>query len=173
MIVSHDDVVADNRETTMLLRTWRFLTILFVALDTGLAFCHALELPAKMQLDARLWLTAQHGLYEMFGSVGAVVDVGGVLAAIVLVILVRNRRPSFGWTLGSTICMAAALVAWFIFVAPMNAETARWTLETIPADWARVRDQWEYSHAARFAIQCVGLALLVVSVLVETPDKQS
>ncbi|WP_416668720.1 hypothetical protein [Egbenema bharatensis] len=38
----------------MLVRTWRFVTILLSALVTGMAFCHALELPAKTQYSASL-----------------------------------------------------------------------------------------------------------------------
>jgi hypothetical protein len=32
----------------MFLKTWRFITLIFVALFMGLEFAHALELPAKI-----------------------------------------------------------------------------------------------------------------------------
>ena len=34
----------------------------------------------------------------------------------------------------------------------------------------RLRNQWEYGHAAGFIAQLVGLCTLVLSVLVETPQ---
>jgi hypothetical protein len=36
----------------MLVKSWRFVTLLLVALLTGLAFAHVLERPAKMLYDA-------------------------------------------------------------------------------------------------------------------------
>lgn len=63
----------------MFIRDWRFLAIILTALTTGLAFAHALELPAKLGYDAALYVTLAHSLYGGFGSVGAVVDVGALL----------------------------------------------------------------------------------------------
>jgi hypothetical protein len=153
----------------MLVRLWRFCTIILAALSMGMAFSHALELPAKMAYDASLWTRLQHSLYVAYGTVGAVIEVGSVLAAVVLVFLVRDRRPSFRFTVLGATCLAAALVAWLAFVAPMNAAVATWTNDVIPADWTRVRDQWEYAHTARFLLQLIGLSSLVSSVLAETP----
>ena len=41
--------------------------------------------------------------------------------------------------------------------------------ESVPALWMRHRARWEYGHATGFALQLIGLAALVTSVLVETP----
>jgi hypothetical protein len=60
-----------------------------------------------------------------------------------------------------------------MFVLPMNAEFAQWGTNPIPADWTRYRDQWEYAHAVNALIKIVGLSLLVISVLVETPKKRA
>jgi hypothetical protein len=40
-------------------------------------------------------------------------------------------------------------------------------------DWMRYRDQWEYAHAVNAFIKIIGLSLLVISVLVETPKKRA
>ncbi len=41
----------------MLVRNWRFVTIMLAALTMGMALCHLLEMPAKMTYDGALWLT--------------------------------------------------------------------------------------------------------------------
>jgi hypothetical protein len=158
----------------MFLRTWRFLTLLLVALDLGMAVCHALELPAKMLYPASLYLTLHRTLYVAFGAPnpGAFIDVGAVLAAVVLVFLARGRRPAFGLTLLGAVCLAAALATWFALVAPANEAMKSWVIDAPPADWARMRDQWEYTHLARFAMQLVGFAALTLSALVETPNER-
>ena len=153
----------------MLVGAWRFFTIILAALNMGMAFSHALEMPAKMAYDASLWTRLQHSLYQAYGTVGGAIEVGSVLAAIVLAFLVCNRRPGFHFAVLGAVCLAAAFVAWLAFVAPMNAVVNTWTDGVIPADWTRVRDQWEYAHAGRFILQLVGLSSLVGSVLTETP----
>ncbi|MBD2307744.1 DUF1772 domain-containing protein [Chroococcidiopsis sp. FACHB-1243] len=158
----------------MNLRIIRFVTLILAALSMGMAFCHVLELPAKMNYPASLYLTIQQSLYRQFGSFpGIFSEVGSIVAAIVLTFSVRKRRPAFQWTSIGTIFLAAALVVWFAFVAPMNAEFAQWTVDSIPADWTQVRNQWEYSHATRFVLQLLGLGALLISVLSETSAKRS
>lgn len=158
----------------MFLNTWRFLTLILAALDMGMAYCHTLELPAKMDYDAALWTTINQSLYREFGSFfGIFSEVGAVVAAILLSFFLRKRKPAFYWSLVGTVFFALALVVWFAFVAPMNAEFSQWTLDSIPVDWMGVRNQWEYSHATRFVLQLIGFSVLLISVFVDTPKPRS
>jgi hypothetical protein len=145
----------------MLLQIWRFVTLMLAACTLGMAFCHLLEMPVKMRYDARMWLAVQQSLYRMFGAQGpgAWLEVGSILTAVVLTVLVRSR-PGFGWTLAGALCLVAAHVIWWIFIAPANAQTAAWTPATIPTNWEHLRAQWEYTHAARAFLMLAGLALL-------------
>jgi hypothetical protein len=157
----------------MFLRVWRFITIILTAMTMALAFCHLMEMPARMTWDAELWMrvTAIGGLYRMFGSVGAFLEVGAVVAVILLSFLVRGRQRAFGWTLAGAACLVVSHLIWWLLVFPANNEFARWTLTSIPADWEKWRAQWEYTHAARAVLQLLGLGALVLSVLIETPTE--
>ncbi len=128
-----------------------------------------------MQFDQQLWVrvTVVENVYKLFGSVGAAFEILAILTAIVLTFFVRRRGSTFYWTLGGAILLVLAFVSWITFVAPMNAEFARWLTDGVPADWTRYRDQWEYAHAANALIKIIGLSLLVISVLVETPKQRS
>jgi len=134
---------------------------------------HLLELPQRMRFDQQLWVkvTVFENLYRLFGSVGAVFEITAILTAIGLAFLVRKRGSTFYWTLGGAILLVLAFVSWIMFVAPMNAEFAKWLTTPIPADWTRYRDQWEYAHAVNAFVKIMGLSLLLISVLVETPKK--
>jgi hypothetical protein len=158
-----------NAEPRTLVKTWRLITIMFTALSMGMALCHLLEMPAKMTYDGTLWLTLLQTLYGAFGTIGALIEVGAVVTAVVLTFLVRHRRPAFGWTFVGALCLVAAHLAWWIWVAPVNATMAPLTPETLTADWMRLRDQWEYTHAARAVLQIIALAALVFSILLEIP----
>ena len=146
---------------------------MLTALSLGPALSHLLELPAKMIYDGALWLTVSKTLYATFGTVGAAFEVGAVVATVVLAILVRLRRPAFGWTILAAACVILTHAAFWIWLAPVNATIAALTLETLPADWMALRNQWEYTHAARAALQIVALGALTLSILVETPANVS
>ena len=157
------------------IRAWRFITLMLTSLSLSPSMAHLLELPQKMQFDQKLWVrvTVVENLYRLFGSVGAVFEITAILTAIVLVFLVRRRGSTFYWTLGGAILLVLAFVSWIMFVAPMNAEFAKWLVNPVPADWMRYRDRWEYAHAVNAFIKIIGLSFLVISVLVETPKKKA
>jgi hypothetical protein len=51
----------------------------------------------------------------------------------------------------------------------VNAETAKWTAQSIPADWSQWRLRWEYSHVARFVLHLVGFTALTAALLITAP----
>ncbi|PSB20403.1 hypothetical protein C7B65_08170 [Phormidesmis priestleyi ULC007] len=157
------------------IRSWRFITLMLASFSLSLSMAHLLELPQRMQFDQQLWVrvTVVENVYKLFGTVGAAFEITSVLTAIILAFIVRDRGSTFYWTMGGAIFLVLALVSWVMFVAPMNAEFSKWLTNPIPVDWTRYRHQWEYAHAVNAFIKIMGLSLLVISVLVETPKKRA
>ncbi|PZV18824.1 MAG: hypothetical protein DCF20_01850 [Pseudanabaena sp.] len=156
------------------IRVWRFITLMLASFSLCLSMTHLLELPQRMQFDQQLWVrvTVIENVYKLFGSVGAVFEMAAILASIILVFLVRKHGSTFYWTLSGAMLLAIAFVSWVIFVAPMNAEFAKWLTTPIPSNWMQYRDQWEYAHATNALIKIIGLSFLVISILVETTTKR-
>jgi hypothetical protein len=155
----------------MNLAIWRFVTMLFAMLNLGGTLTHVLELRPKMRYDSELYAAVNNTLYQMFRSVGGVLEGGTILCAIVLTVLTSGRGLAFELSLASTICFATALISWILLVEPVNAEvrrTARTVPAAVPRVWKQRRNRWEYSHAARFVLQLTGVVFLLFSVLVET-----
>ncbi len=155
----------------VLIRYWRLLTIMLTALSFGPALGHLLELPAKMTYEGPLWLKVSQTLYATFGTVGAVFEVGAVVATVVLAMMLWQRRPAFQWTMVAAVCVVASHAAFWIWLAPVNATIAALTTETLPSNWVGLRNQWEYTHATRAALQFIALGALVVSILIETSHR--
>jgi hypothetical protein len=160
----------------MLLRGWRLITLLLAALALTMESAHVLELPQKMHYDAQMYSAVNTTLYRYFAIVGGVYQVGSIVAAAILAFLVRKRRPSFEWTLAGALCLLLAFGIWLTIVAPVNGEVTK-ALGTapasVPAIWMRLRNQWEYGHAAGFVVQLIGVCMLLLSVLVETPKSRT
>jgi len=147
----------------MFLTGWRFITMVLAALDMGMAFSHVLEMPAKMRVDGRLWLTFQQRLYRALGTVGAVVEIGAVITSAALSFLIRGQQPGSRLAVAGAACLGAAFVVWVGFVNPVNRRVGRWTVQSIPGDWKRWRARWEYAHTTRFVLQLLGFSLLLLS----------
>jgi len=146
----------------------RFVTIMLTALSMGAAFAHLLELPAKIGFDGALWLTLLQRLYPAgFGTVGAFCEVAAVVMSVVVTVLLRRHTRAFRWMLAGALGMVATHAIFWIWVAPVNAALLPLTAERLPADWTRLRDQWEWAHASRAILQILALAAMVTSVLVE------
>src|SRR5262245_60988242 len=106
----------------MLLRVWRFITLLLAALALTVESAHVLELPQKMQYDVQMYSAVNTTLYRYFAIIGGVYQIGSIVAVVVLVFLVRMRRPSIGWTLVAALCFLLAFGIWLAVVAPVNGE---------------------------------------------------
>ena len=80
----------------MLVKAARFAAIMLAALTTALAFCHLMEMPARLSWDAQLWVgsTVHGGVFRLFGTVGAALEVGTVVVTAALAFMVRDRRPA-------------------------------------------------------------------------------
>ncbi|MBD2200140.1 MULTISPECIES: DUF1772 domain-containing protein [Calothrix] len=160
----------------MFLIIWRFLTIILVALFTGLEFAHALELPAKMQYDGALYVTIQNSLYRYFGAPGpgAFITVGAVLWAIALTVLVRKRQAAFWWTLAGTVCLFIAFpLIYFLRIEPVNTVIEQANAGSLPSNWQQLRNQWEYAHTTNFGLSLAGLSTIVISVLNDSPGHKN
>jgi hypothetical protein len=153
----------------MLLKTWRFATIMLTAFALSAALAHLMELPGKMTYDAHLYVLLHRTLYPTFGRTAGWAEGFALISAVGLTWRVRRRGAAFPLTATAAVCQVAAMAVFLVFVQPVNRTMASWPLDAIPSDWAAWRDQWEYGHAARALLQTVALAALVLSVLRETP----
>lgn len=100
---------------------------------------------------------------------GASIEVGAVIASVVLVFLIRRRSPAFALTAIAAVCMVVAHAIWWIWVNPANTAFFHMAIQHPAPDWKRWRFQWEYAHLTRFALQFTSFVLLLLSVIRETP----
>jgi hypothetical protein len=156
-----------------MLLIWRFITIVLVALTTGLAFAHVLEFPAKILYDATLYMSVQRSLYAAWGPphIGSMLEPAALVATILLTIAVRRRKRAFWLSLWAVVALLAAFpFVYFFLVEPVNEVFQ--AASAVPANWMELRIRWEMGHAIRFLLQLVALSLLLLSVLYETGKRK-
>jgi hypothetical protein len=141
--------------------TARFLALLFAALALAPALAHLLELPNKIGLSRDEYFTVQQ-IYSGWALLGIVVF-GALFSTLALAILVRKRRREFVPALIAFLCIAATQALFWTFTFPANEQTANWTV--LPENWAALRVQWEYSHAAAALLNLIAFIAVILSVL--------
>ena len=159
----------------MSLRALRFLALVLCALTMSLTFCHLMEMPARMSWGSELWVgaTVEGGQFRMFGTVGAVLEVGAVIATLVLAGLVWRQGGAARWlALAVFLLYALSLAVWWWRVFPANQVLATWLDNPVPDDWETWRARWEYGHATAAVLQIAGFLALAWSIIRETPRPQ-
>lgn len=153
-------------------RSIRFLTLLLAGLGLTLGGAHVLELGPKMRYDPELYAAVTSTLYRSFGTIGAVVQIAAVVAALALAVVSRRLRSFRLMALGAG-ALVLSLLLWGALVAPVNAEwvqVAEQAPASVAAAYARLRPRWEYGHAAAFAAWLAGFALLLGALVRDSAE---
>jgi len=151
----------------MVLKSLQFVAVAAAGTAFGLTLAHVLERPGKTQLSGAGWLQLQHTFYGGFAIVGGAAEVGGLLAALGILVVVRRRPVAAGLALLGVVGFAGMLGSYALGNRPLNAEIAGWTAATLPADWTSVRDAWDTAHAISAGFGALALASLLAGTLRE------
>jgi hypothetical protein len=165
-----------------MLNLLQVVAVLLVSIAMALALAHALELPGKMRLSKDAYMAVQPIYYPGFTIGGAVGELGGLIALVLLVVFTPWGTRSFWLSMGSLAALAAAHAAYWFVTHPVN----NFWLEGVaisrggarffatdplnrganlgPTPWTELRDRWEHSHVLRAALAFLSLTLLVVAV---------
>jgi hypothetical protein len=155
------DTAAPSPEHSLGYEMLFFIALLATALALGGALAHAFELPNKIGLPREEYFIVQKA-YRGWNQLAYVlaVQIGSILS---LILLSRRERRIVRLIVGALLCLAAAQAIFWIWTFPANVATRNWTF--IPANWATLRAQWEYSHLAGAVFQLLVMSLLIVAVL--------
>jgi hypothetical protein len=140
----------------------RFLSLLFAALALAPAAAHLLELPNKIGLSREDYLTVQQ-LYRGWALLGVVV-IGALVSTLAYAVVARKQRKPLTLAVIAFLCIAGTQALFWTLTFPANQLTVNWTV--LPDNWAALRSQWEYSHAASALLNLAALIALIFSVLI-------
>jgi hypothetical protein len=145
----------------MAVKAVQFLAIVLTALALVPAGAHLFELPNKIDLTQEHYFIVQN-IYRGWALFGIVLF-GALAANLALTIMLRHQRAPFILALVAFLCIAANLMIFFSSTYPANVATNSWT--AVPANWAELRTQWEYSHAVNAVVMFAAFCSLTLSTL--------
>lgn len=138
-----------------------FLAIVLSAFALIPVGAHFFELWNKMGLDRDAYFIVQQ-IYRGWALFGIVLfaDLAALLA---LAVSLRGEKGPFRLALLAFGLVALSLVLFFLWTYPANQATQNWTV--VPADWERLRLQWERTHAIDAVLTFLALCAATLASL--------
>jgi hypothetical protein len=134
-----------------------------------------------MRYNARMLITHAAHLYPGF-TIGGFAEPAGLILTIILLFFTPLGTADFWLTLAALLGLIGMQATYWLLTHPVNKFWLRgqnlsglgsgffsfgtsWSRpqnKTRPADWTALRDRWEYSHVAGFAL--ASLTALVIAI---------
>lgn len=167
-----------------MLEVLQVLTLILVVVGMVPAVAHALELPGKLRLTKDAYVAVQPIYYPGF-TVAGICEPLSIAATIALLLLTPRHSMDFWLTLGALLGLAGMHAVYWLFTHPVNnfwlqdeklgrAGSRFFSLGAVgktapqrdddPADWAKRRDRWEYSHVARAVLAFCSFVALTAAI---------
>jgi hypothetical protein len=138
----------------------QFIAVVFTALALVPAAAHVMELPNKLPMPREMYLIAQR-LYRGW-NMSAFVVIGALIATLILVFKVDGQ--AFVPALVAFLAIVATQIVFWTFTFPVNRRTRNWT-QAPQDDWQKLRDRWEFSHAASAVLNFIAVVSVTIAVL--------
>ena len=145
----------------------QFVSLLLMALATGVVFSHMLQPGPKATLPASVFLSVQQILLRNYGAALGTIEAGAFASTLVMAFLVRTRPAGFALTAIACVCVAAMIAVWAVWINPINKAVNSWTADSMPSNWSEFRDRWHRLHTLRAGLALAGLSALIVAGVVE------
>jgi len=140
-----------------------FASLFFVALTSGGAFVVYLAYNPATMSPAFYVETMQHGIRSLIPL--AVVLNLGLLFTLASAVLARRDRQRFYLFIAASVCIVAGVLVTVFGNWPINNQIITWGINSPPANWTELRDEWWRFHVAR-AVMIVGaLTFLILAAL--------
>jgi ABC-type branched-subunit amino acid transport system permease subunit len=145
----------------MALRLFQWLALLLTFIATLPAGAHLAALPNKMGLSQVDYFTVQQ-IYAGWALFG-IVWFAALGTTLGYAMALRHDGRPYAYAIAAIILIVLNVIIFFIWTFPANQATSNWTVP--PPNWAELRTQWEYSHAANALIMFAAFFCVLTAAL--------
>ena len=113
------------------------------------------------------FLEIGHTMIANLGGPMSLLIPATIVSMLVLVVVLyrRHDQPAFVLAAAALGLLVVSTVITLSVNVPIDGQIAGWTVGTLPADWERIRNRWEFYHGLRTALTLVGAGCLFASAL--------
>ncbi|QKV90838.1 DUF1772 domain-containing protein [Streptomyces sp. NA02950] len=144
--------------------TLSVVTVVVVGLMVGVEFAVGVFLnPIFEQLPDNGGLAARGAGARILGKVMPVWYISSVVLGSVWAALAWGDAGA-GLVATATALLVLSVLMSIALLVPINSRVARWTEDTLPADWRQQLGRWDRFHYGRVAVIVTAFALLVLGI---------
>jgi uncharacterized membrane protein len=160
-----------NEADSLMRNIARFLNLLLTGLLAGLLVGIVFVELSFLGLSAFVYTAVEQPKHRVFEPIMPVFNTLVIGSGILVLLLTRERKTlPFALTLAGVLCTIVMVISTLLVNVPINSEIMNvWSVENPPADWAQVRDRWNFWHAFRTVLAVVAFVCQLVAVLVPIP----
>jgi hypothetical protein len=150
----------------------QFVYVMLYALVAGVMWGTWVSLGRTMtDYDERTFLADGQHMIANLGRLMAILMISAAVAgALAVVVLFLRRSTGAAWlSLLGLLLLGGVLAVTLGVEVPIDNDINRWTVDTLPADWATTRARWADFHTLRTFLSLVGLASVIGAALAIRP----
>jgi hypothetical protein len=138
-----------------------FLSIFLLGLVTGVSFSHLLQRGPKKTLSPAQFLAVQQVLLRNYGPVIGGLEMAALLSTLTVAMISWARPVIPILATLAYACVLIMVIIWMVWINPINKTVNSWTADSLPSNWADVRDRWHLLHAIRFVLSAIAFSALI------------
>jgi uncharacterized membrane protein len=146
----------------------QFIAMMLFTLVTGVFWGTWFSLSRSMSaITPGTFLEVGHTMIGNLGGPMSVLMPSAAVAAIVVMVLLYRRRSrmALAFTAAALALFVCALVITLMVNVPIDNQIRAWTVSTLPADWAEIRNRWEFYHGLRTLVSIAAVGCLFAGTL--------
>ena len=139
----------------------KFASIFLLGLVSGVSFSHLLQRGPKKTLPAAHFLAVQQVLLRNYGPAVGALEVASFVSTLVMAIVTRQEHLVCFLAALASACVLIMVTIWAVWINPINRTVNSWTPETVPSNWADLRDRWHSLHTIRLLLSAVAFGAVI------------
>ncbi|MEU8873772.1 DUF1772 domain-containing protein [Streptomyces javensis] len=144
--------------------TLAIVTVVVVGLLVGVEFAVAAFVnPIVSRLPDNGGLAARSDGARLLGKVMPFWYIGSVVLSAFWAAMARGGAGA-GFIVTAAALLVLSVLMSIALLVPINSRVARWTQDTVPADWREQLGRWDRFHYLRVGVIIAAFVLLVVGV---------
>ena len=146
----------------------QLVVVFFAALATGGLMVNWIGLGRAMsRLSVATYVEFHQATNQTFDPYMPIVVMGAVLGGIVLAIPFQGIHSLSGeLAIAGSVCYAAVIAIALTTNVRINYQIARWSVQSPPDNWTRIRARWVRFHIIRTLFSLPALACYIIACLV-------
>jgi uncharacterized membrane protein len=148
----------------MFAATIDFLNLLLTSLLVGAIFGIWLGYNPT-SLSAAVYVAQQQQAIRALNVKMPMLGAAATLLTIIAAVLARSDRTRLTLLVAAAVCLVAAGLITRFQNQPINAIVMTWSIDSPPANWMQMRDEWWRWHVLRVAFGIGALCLLIAATL--------